>query len=175
MLRKKLPEFKPAAVLHFASFIQIGESVREPLKYYRNDNVNAVNLLEMMTYLDINNIILSSSAAVYGHQKILPIADIDPLAPISTYGWSKAFVERVLEDLSIAKGLRYVSLRYVNAAGANPRSLIAELHESETDVIPLVVKRQKERANTSASTVLQIIPRRTGRVYTRIHPCHGPG
>ena len=143
LLRKTLEEFKPNAVMHFAAFIQVGESVREPLKYYRNNSVDAINLLEVMMDLDIKKFIFSSTAAVYGHSKNEPITERAPLAPINPYGWSKAFVERVLEDLSIAKGLRYVSLRYFNAAGADPGTRIGERHNPETHLIPLVLKTAK--------------------------------
>ena len=143
LLRKTLEEFKPNAVMHFAAFIQVGESVREPLKYYRNNSVDAINLLEVMMDLDIKKFIFSSTAAVYGHSKNEPITERAPLAPINPYGWSKAFVERVLEDLSIAKGLRYVSLRYFNAAGADPGARIGERHNPETHLIPLVLKTAK--------------------------------
>ena len=142
-LEKTLREFKPDAVMHFAAFIQVGESVREPLKYYRNNSVNAINLLEIMMDLDIKKFIFSSTAAVYGHPKNVPITESDPLSPINPYGWSKVFVERVLEDLSIAKGLRYVSLRYFNAAGADPLTRIGERHNPETHLIPLVLKTAK--------------------------------
>lgn len=143
LLRKSLEEFKPHAVMHFAAFIQVGESVREPLKYYRNNSVNAINLLETMMDLDIRKFIFSSTAAVYGHPKSVPISESDPLAPINPYGRSKAFLERVLEDLSTAKGLRYVSLRYFNAAGADPGARIGERHDPETHLIPLVLKTAK--------------------------------
>jgi UDP-glucose 4-epimerase len=143
LLEKTLREFKPDAVMHFAAFIQVGESVREPLKYYRNNSVNAINLLEIMMDLDIKKFIFSSTAAVYGHPTNVPISESDTLAPINPYGWSKAFVERVLEDLSNAKGLRYVSLRYFNAAGADPSTRIGERHNPETHLIPLVLKAAK--------------------------------
>jgi UDP-glucose 4-epimerase len=143
LLRKSLQEFKPDAVMHFAAFIQVGESVLEPLKYYRNNSVNAVNLLESMIDLDINNFIFSSTAAVYGNPEIVPISENEPLFPINPYGRSKAYVERVLEDLSSAKALRYISLRYFNAAGADPASRIGERHEPETHLIPLVMKTAK--------------------------------
>jgi UDP-glucose 4-epimerase len=143
LLERTLREFKPDAVMHFAAFIQVGESVREPLKYYRNNSVNAINLLEIMMDLDIKKFIFSSTAAVYGHPTNVPISESDTLAPINPYGWSKAFVERVLEDLSIAKGLRYVSLRYFNAAGADPGTRIGERHNPETHLIPLVLKAAK--------------------------------
>jgi len=143
LLRKTLEEFKPHAVMHFAAFIQVGESVREPLKYYRNNTVNAINLLDLVMDLDIKKFIFSSTAAVYGYPKRVPITESDPVAPINPYGCSKAFVEKVLEDLSIAKGLRYVSLRYFNAAGAHPSTRIGERHDPETHLIPLVLKTAK--------------------------------
>jgi UDP-glucose 4-epimerase len=143
LLKSTLQDFRPDAVMHFAAFIQVGESVREPLKYYRNNCVNAITLLESMIDLDINNFIFSSTAAVYGHPKSIPITDIDSLAPINPYGRSKAFVERILEDLSNANGLRYISLRYFNAAGADPITRIGERHDPETHLIPLAMKTAK--------------------------------
>jgi UDP-glucose 4-epimerase len=148
LLDKTLREFKPDAVMHFAAFIQAGESVKNPLKYYQNNSANAINLLSAMMDLGIRKFIFSSTAAVYGHPKQVPITESEPVNPINPYGWSKAFAERVLEDLSIAKGLRYVSLRYFNAAGADPLMRIGERHDPETHLIPLILKAAKgERAH----------------------------
>lgn len=143
LLRKILHDFKPDAVMHFAAFIQVGESVREPLKYYRNNSVNAVNLLDAMMEEGINNFIFSSTAAVYGHPRTALITEEEPVNPINPYGWSKAFVENILKDLSLAKGFRYISLRYFNAAGADPQTRIGERHNPETHLIPLVLKAAK--------------------------------
>lgn len=143
LLEKTLREFKPDAVMHFAAFIQVGESVREPLKYYQNNSVNAVNLLSAMMDLGINTFIFSSTAAVYGNPAMSPIPESAPLNPINPYGRSKTFVEKILEDLSLAKDFRSVSLRYFNAAGADPQARIGERHDPETHLIPLVLKTAK--------------------------------
>lgn len=143
LLRSTLHDFKPDAVLHFAAFIQVGESVQEPLKYYVNNSANTINLLDVMTNEGINNFIFSSTAAVYGHPKRVPIFEEDPLSPINPYGWSKAFVEMTLEDLSRATDFHYVSLRYFNAAGADPLARIGERHYPETHLIPLLLKAAK--------------------------------
>ncbi len=136
-------EFKPDAVMHFAAFIEVGESVREPLKYYRNNTVNTINLLEVMLKNDVNRFIFSSTAAVYGNPEKIPIPETELLKPINPYGQSKAFVERILQDFFSSYGLRYVSLRYFNAAGAEPEGRIGESHNPETHLIPLVLKTAK--------------------------------
>jgi UDP-glucose 4-epimerase len=143
LLEKTIRDFKPDAVLHFAAFIQVGESVREPLVYYRNNSVNTLNLLEIMTDCCVRNFIFSSTAAVYGNPVIVPITEHEPVSPINPYGHSKAFIETVLRDLSVSKDFRYVSLRYFNAAGADPRTRIGERHDPETHLIPLVLKTAK--------------------------------
>lgn len=140
LLSKSIREFKPDAVMHFAAFIQVGESVKEPLKYYQNNAVNAVNLLGAMKDHRVDKFIFSSTAAVYGHPKNIPITEEEPVSPINPYGSSKAFVENILKDMEAAHGLRSVSLRYFNAAGADPLSRMGERHDPETHLIPLVLK-----------------------------------
>ena len=143
LLEKTIKTFKPDAVLHFAAFIQVGESVREPLKYYRNNSGNAVNLLEAMTKHGVRNFIFSSTAAVYGNPVNVPITEDEAVSPINPYGHSKSFIETVLRDVSLAIDFRYVSLRYFNAAGAEPRARIGERHNPETHLIPLILKTAK--------------------------------
>jgi UDP-glucose 4-epimerase len=150
LLRRTLRTFKPDAVMHFAAFIQVGESVREPIKYYANNTANAITLLSAMRGESIRNFIFSSTAAVYGHPKNSPLNETEPVSPINPYGWSKAFVERALEDLSHAGDFRYIALRYFNAAGADPAARIGERHDPETHLIPLVLKAAKgERERVS--------------------------
>jgi UDP-glucose 4-epimerase len=150
LLRKTLLSFKPDAVMHFAAFIQVGESVLKPMKYYNNNSANTVRLLEAMTDLGVRNFIFSSTAAVYGDPQSTPIDEDAPVKPINPYGSSKAFIEQVLRDLSLAGDLRYVSLRYFNAAGADPLSRIGERHDPETHLIPLILKAAKgEREQVS--------------------------
>ncbi len=142
-IRDVLRAFKPEAVMHFAAFIEVRESVLYPLKYYKNNTVNSLILLEEMIYAGINRFIFSSTAAVYGNPVSVPISESESIKPINPYGQSKAFVERILEDFSKSYGLRYVSLRYFNAAGAEPEGKIGESHNPETHLIPLVLKTAK--------------------------------
>ncbi len=138
-----LDEFKPEAVIHFAAFIEVGESVENPLKYYKNNTFNTLMLLEEMIPRNIDKFIFSSTAAVYGIPTNIPIPETESIKPINPYGQSKAFVEKMLEDFSKSYGVRYVSLRYFNAAGADPDGRIGESHNPETHLIPLVLKTAK--------------------------------
>ncbi|MEK6698645.1 MAG: UDP-glucose 4-epimerase GalE [Nitrospirota bacterium] len=143
LLARTLRAFKPDAVMHFAAFIAVGESVREPVKYYCNNTANTLNLLRGMLENGINKFIFSSTAAVYGSPGKALITETEPLKPINPYGHSKVFVEKALEDMSASQGLRYVSLRYFNAAGADPEARIGERHQPETHLIPLALKTAK--------------------------------
>jgi len=143
LLHNLLERYRPSAVMHFAAFIEVGESVRDPLKYYRNNTANTINLLSAMERHGIENIIFSSTAAVYGIPEAVPISEIQPVRPINPYGQAKAFVEKVLEDASGAGRVRYVSLRYFNAAGADPGGKIGECHNPESHLIPLTLKAAK--------------------------------
>ena len=129
------PDFD--AVMHFASYIQVGESVRLPGKYYRNNFANTLNLLEAMVAQDIRNFIFSSTAAVYGNPQYQPLDEVHPRRPINPYGMSKSMVEDMLPDFDRAHGLRSACLRYFNAAGADPACALGERHEPETHLIPL--------------------------------------
>jgi UDP-glucose 4-epimerase len=143
LLKEIFESFKPEAVMHFAAHIEVAESVRNPLKYYKNNVCNTLNLLEVMSEKGVNKLIFSSTAAVYGVPEEIPIPESAPLAPINPYGESKATVERVLRDLSKAEDFKYVSLRYFNVAGADPEGELGEAHEPETHLIPLVLKAAK--------------------------------
>ena len=143
VIKSILREFKPDAVIHFAAFIEVAESVKNPIKYYKNNTVNTLNLLEAMIEAKVDKFIFSSTAAVYGNPEVIPIPEEHPLKPINPYGCSKAFVEEILKDFEKAYGLKYVSLRYFNAAGADPEGRIGESHEPETHLIPLVLKAAK--------------------------------
>ncbi len=126
-------------IIHFGSFIQVSESVLEPSKYYLNNLVKTISLLDIIR---VHNIpfVFSSTAAVYGKPICNPIVESQPLNPINPYGKSKLFVENILTDYDAAYGLRSVSLRYFNAAGADPRSRIGERHHPETHLIPLALQ-----------------------------------
>ncbi len=143
LLKEIFESFKPEAVMHFAAHIEVAESVRNPLKYYKNNVCNTLNLLEVMSEKGVNKLIFSSTAAVYGIPEEIPIPESAPLAPINPYGESKATVERVLRDLSKAEDFKYVSLRYFNVAGADPEGELGEAHKPETHLIPLVLKAAK--------------------------------
>ena len=135
-----LAALRPAAVMHFASFIQVGESVAEPGKYYRNNVAATLALLEAMRAHGVARFIFSSTAAIFGDPQYVPIDETHPKAPINPYGRSKWFVEQVLEDFDRAHGLKSVCLRYFNAAGADPEGELGECHEPETHLIPLILQ-----------------------------------
>ena len=128
------------AVIHLAGSSQVAESVAEPGKYYRNNVVGTVNLLESMRRHQIGKIVFSSSAAVYGEPKYIPIDESHPLDPINPYGMSKLIAERILEDYDRAYGMRSVRLRYFNAAGADSKGRTGECHEPETHLIPCIIR-----------------------------------
>ena len=135
-----LAEVRPAAVMHFAGFIQVGESVVDPGKYFRN-NVSATQvLLDAMRMHGIARFIFSSTAAIFGEPQYVPIDEAHPKAPINPYGRSKWFVEQLLEDYDHAYGLKSVCLRYFNAAGADPDNEIGERHDPETHLVPLILQ-----------------------------------
>lgn len=133
------------AVLHFASFIQVGESVSEPGKYYANNLAATLTLLQAMVQAGVKRFIFSSTAAVYGDPVYVPIDEAHPKSPINPYGRSKWMVEQMLEDFDRAYGLKSVCLRYFNAAGADPGGLLGERHEPETHLIPLVMQAASGR------------------------------
>lgn len=125
-----------AAVLHFASLIQVGESYRDPQKYYRQNLTTSLNLLEAMLEAGVKRLIFSSSAAVYGVPETIPIPESHPLKPFNPYGRTKFFVEEIMRDYEAAYGLKFISLRYFNAAGADPDGDLGELHDPETHLLP---------------------------------------
>ncbi len=133
------------AVLHFASYIQVGESVRKPIKYYENNLSATLKLLEAMVKAGVKQFIFSSTAAVYGNPVYLPIDEAHPKVPINPYGRSKWMVEQILEDFDRAYGLKSVCLRYFNAAGADPAGRLGERHEPETHLVPLVLQAASGR------------------------------
>lgn len=126
------------AVMHFAAYIEVGESVKNPYKFYHNNVIKTLNLLTVMRKYNITKFIFSSSCAVYGIPQFLPLTEEHPKNPISPYGKTKLMVEMMLEDFSQAYNLKYVSLRYFNAAGALPEQALGEQHIPETHVIPLL-------------------------------------
>jgi UDP-glucose 4-epimerase len=133
------------AVMHFASLIQVGESVQQPARYYRTNIGGTLNLLEAMHAAEVRRFIFSSSAAVFGEPSYTPIDEAHPKAPVNPYGFSKLAVEQILADYAAAYGLLSVSLRYFNAAGADPEGDLGECHDPETHLIPLVLQAASGR------------------------------
>jgi len=138
-IKKAFVEKNIEAVLHFASLIQVGESYADPRKYYTHNLITSLNLLDVMLEAGVKNFVFSSSAAVYGEPLQNPIPESHPLNPFNPYGQTKFFVEKVIQDYERAYGLKFISLRYFNAAGADPEGHLGELHEPETHLIPNIL------------------------------------
>ena len=128
------------AVIHFAAFSQVGESVKNPQKYYINNVIGSINLLEAMIKNNVNKIVFSSTAATYGEPEYIPIDEKHPQRPINPYGKTKLMIENIMDDYDIAYGLKSVRLRYFNVAGADSETRIGEWHEPETHLIPNILK-----------------------------------
>ncbi len=136
-LRAAIAEHRIGAVIHLAGYLQVGESVRDPAKYFRNNFSAALGLIEEMDAAKVPAIVFSSTAAVYGMPDTVPIVESQKLQPINPYGESKLMVERALDWIGRARGLRWMALRYFNAAGADPDGEIGEDHAEESHLIPL--------------------------------------
>jgi UDP-arabinose 4-epimerase len=134
-----LQHYRPSAVLHFAAYAYVGESVSDPGKYYRNNVAGTLTLLEALRDHPIIPLVFSSTCATYGHPQHPQIDETHPQHPINPYGASKLMIERMLQDFHTAHGLRSIVLRYFNAAGADPDGDIGEAHDPETHLIPLVL------------------------------------
>jgi len=139
-LKEVIDKYSPDACMHFAAFTYVGESVEKPARYYKNNVLGTLSLLEVLREKGINRLIFSSSAAVYGNPVKTPIPDDHPLSPVNPYGETKRVMEGVLRDFGAAYGLKSASLRYFNAAGADPEGESGELHDPETHLIPLVLE-----------------------------------
>jgi UDP-glucose 4-epimerase len=133
-------EYGVSAVMHFAAYAYVGESVAEPLKYYSNNVAATAGLLRAMVDTDVGMLVFSSTCATYGLPETTPITEVHPQRPINPYGAGKLMVERMLQDVGRAHGLRTVVFRYFNAAGAHPSGAIGELHTPETHLIPLTLQ-----------------------------------
>jgi UDP-glucose 4-epimerase len=133
------------AVMHFASFIQVGESVQRPDKYYRNNVTHTLGLLDAMRAHGVNKFIFSSTAATFGEPQYTPIDERHPQQPINPYGRTKLMVEQALADYDRAYGFKSVCLRYFNAAGADQEGQLGERHDPETHLIPLVLQAASGR------------------------------
>jgi len=144
LLRSIFQKHAIDAVIHMAASSIVSESVANPKKYYQNNVVNGLNLLETMLEFNVKKIVFSSTAAVYGEPKEIPITEEHLCNPTNPYGWSKFMFEQVLKDFDKAYGLKYISLRYFNAAGAHPNGLLKERHSPETHLIPNILKATQE-------------------------------
>jgi UDP-arabinose 4-epimerase len=131
---------RPDAVMHFAAFAYVGESVEDPAKYYRNNVSGALSLLDAMRDCGVQQMIFSSTCATYGTPKSIPISESQVQAPDNPYGRSKLMIEQVLRDYGQAYGLQSIALRYFNAAGADPDGDLGEEHEPETHLIPVILQ-----------------------------------
>lgn len=141
-------QYRPQAVMHFAAFAYVGESVTNPAKYYANNVGGSLVLFKAMSENGLDKIVFSSTCATYGVPDALPIAEHQPQRPINPYGMTKLTVERMLADFDTAYGTKSVSLRYFNAAGADPDTEIGEDHTPETHLVPLVLDTLVARRST---------------------------
>jgi UDP-glucose 4-epimerase len=142
--RETVRAFKPDAVMHFAASIEVGESVKLPLKYYFNNTVNLLNTVDVMSNEDVRKMIFSSTAAVYGIPEKVPVTEDAPLAPINPYGASKMMSERILVDLGKTDSdFGYISLRYFNVAGADPGGRLGQVYKNPTHLITRTLKTAK--------------------------------
>jgi len=140
LLDSVFKKYQPCAVIHFAGFAYVRESIVNPGIYYENNVCGSISLLEAMRRNNCQNIIFSSSCATYGIPDTIPITENCPQKPISPYGRSKLMIEKILKDYQHAYGVNYVILRYFNAAGADPDGEIGEKHDPETHIIPLLIQ-----------------------------------
>ena len=140
LLVEVLREYQISAVMHFAAYAYVGESMKVPGKYFRNNVTNTINLLDAMVSTGVENLVFSSSCATYGAPHQLPVSETHPQHPINPYGETKLFVEKALHWYGVAHGIRSFALRYFNAAGDDPDGEIGEDHTPETHLIPLVIQ-----------------------------------
>jgi UDP-glucose 4-epimerase len=145
LVSKLLREREIGAVMHFSACSRVGESVADPLKYYTNNVAKTLELLRAMRAAGVERLVFSSTAAVYGEPKYTPIDEAHPAEPVNPYGASKLMIERMLDEFCTAYGLRSLSLRYFNAAGADPEGALGERHEPETHLVPLVLQAASGR------------------------------
>ena len=142
-LENLFENFDIDSVIHFAAYIRVEESVQNPKKYYSNNLVGTINLLNKMVDYGIKKVVFSSTAAVYGEPKYIPIDESHPKRPINPYGKTKFMIEEILDDYDLAYGLKSIRLRYFNVAGADSKNRIGESHEPETHLIPNILASAK--------------------------------
>lgn len=138
-LNRLFSRYTFAAVMHFAADIDVGESVENPVKYYNNNIVNSIRLLNAMREHKTRHLIFSSSAAVYGAPQAVPVTETHPLCPLNPYGKTKMMVEQILSDYERAYGLKWTSLRYFNAAGGDPEGEIQNYMQGQSNLIPVIL------------------------------------
>jgi len=138
-IQEYIDKYEIEAVMDFAGYIEVGESVKDPQKYYQNNLVNNVNLLRVMIEKKVNKFIFSSTAATFGNPEYTPIDEKHSQNPINPYGWTKLMMEKILLDYDVAYGLKSVKLRYFNACGADIEADIGEAHNPESHLIPLIL------------------------------------
>jgi UDP-glucose-4-epimerase GalE len=139
-LTEMIRQYRPAAAIHFAAFIAVGESMQDPGKYFQNNVCGSLSLLRALTENGVKHVVFSSTAAVYGNPAETPILETFPIQPVNAYGESKVMVETLLRWWDTIHGLTSVSLRYFNASGADPDGRLGEEHEPETHLIPLMLR-----------------------------------
>jgi UDP-glucose 4-epimerase len=147
LLNRTVRDYRPDAVIHFAASIQVEESTREPILYYRNNVSNSLNLLDALVKNGVKFLIYSSTAATYGIPEKIPVDETFPLNPINPYGASKMMMEQVLSDLTTAKDFKYIALRYFNVAGADPEGRIGQAYREATHLITRALKTAKGEYN----------------------------
>ena len=146
-IRRALSEHAVEAVIHFAAYAYVGESMTDPGKYFRNNVAGTINLLDAMVAVGVRDLVFSSTCATYGEPREVPISESHPQNPVNPYGETKLAVERMLRWYGQAHGLRYAALRYFNAAGADPDGDVGEDHSPETHLIPLAIEAAYGRGN----------------------------
>ena len=146
-IRRALSEHAVEAVIHFAAYAYVGESMTDPGKYFRNNVAGTINLLDAMVAVGVRDLVFSSTCATYGEPREVPISESHPQNPVNAYGETKLAVERMLRWYGQAHGLRYAALRYFNAAGADPDGDVGEDHSPETHLIPLAIEAARGRGN----------------------------
>jgi len=140
LVQRVLRDHEVTSVIHFAAYAYVGESVTNPRKYFRNNVVCTLNLLDAMIDAGVREIVFSSTCATYGEPREVPISETHPQSPVNPYGESKLAVEKILHWYSAAYGTRFAALRYFNAAGADPDGELGEDHDPETHLIPLAIE-----------------------------------
>lgn len=140
LVEKLLGDHHIESVMHFAACALVGESVIAPAKYYQNNVLATLELLEAMRHCDVKRIVFSSTCATYGQPKVVPITETEKQEPVNPYGFTKLVIEQALQDYSQAYGFNFAALRYFNAAGASPEGDIGEDHQPESHLIPIVLQ-----------------------------------